>query len=82
MRSKLPDNVTSQIDDLVSRVRLAKDDKESAEIARQFADDLQERIDSERLEAASRLAAWLAHRINNPLGAISGNAQLLARHLE
>ncbi len=82
MRSKLPDNVTSQIDDLVSRVRLAKDDKESAEIARQFAGDLQERINSERLEAASRLAAWLAHRINNPLGAISGNAQLLARRLE
>jgi len=28
------------------------------------------------------LAAWLAHRINNPLGAISGNSQLLARRLQ
>jgi two-component system, NtrC family, sensor kinase len=37
---------------------------------------------AERLEAAGRLAAWLAHQINNPLGAISGNAQLLARRLQ
>jgi len=28
------------------------------------------------------LAAWLAHQINNPLGAISGNSQLLARRLQ
>ena len=35
-----------------------------------------------RLEAANRLAAWFAHHINNPLGAISGNAQLLARRLQ
>jgi len=37
---------------------------------------------SERLDAAGRLAAWIAHQINNPLGAISGNAQLLARRLQ
>ena len=37
---------------------------------------------SERLDAASRLAGWIAHQINNPLGAISGNAQLLARRLQ
>jgi len=36
---------------------------------------------AERLEAARRLTAWIAHQINNPLGAISGNAQLLARRL-
>lgn len=37
---------------------------------------------AERLEAAGQLAAWMAHQINNPLGAISGNAQLLARRLQ
>jgi signal transduction histidine kinase len=37
---------------------------------------------AQRLEAAGRLAAWVAHQINNPLGAISGNAQLLARRLQ
>jgi signal transduction histidine kinase len=37
---------------------------------------------AERLEAAARLTAWVAHQINNPLGAISGSAQLLARCLE
>lgn len=37
---------------------------------------------AERLEAAERLGAWFAHEINNPLGAISGSAQLLARRLQ
>jgi signal transduction histidine kinase len=41
-----------------------------------------ESVAAERLEAAGRLAAWVAHQINNPLGAISGNAQLLARRLQ
>lgn len=37
---------------------------------------------AERLDASGRLAAWIAHQINNPLGAISGSAQLLARRLQ
>jgi two-component system, NtrC family, sensor kinase len=41
-----------------------------------------ETVAAERLEAAGRLAGWIAHQINNPLGAISGNAQLLARRLQ
>ncbi len=41
-----------------------------------------ESVAAERLEAAGRLAAWVAHQINNPLGAISGSAQLLARRLQ
>jgi len=41
-----------------------------------------ELLAAERLEAASRLTAWVAHEINNPLGAIFGNAQLLARCLQ
>lgn len=49
---------------------------------RSIQDEVREQIDSEKLEAAGRLAAWLAHQINNPLGTISGNAQLLSRRLE
>lgn len=45
-------------------------------------DGVREQVNSEKLEAAGRLAAWLAHQINNPLGTISGNAQLLSRRLE
>lgn len=41
-----------------------------------------ELLAAERLEAAARLTAWVAHQINNPLGSISGNAQLLARLLQ
>jgi len=41
-----------------------------------------ESVAAERLDASGRLAAWIAHQINNPLGAISGNAQLLARRLQ
>jgi signal transduction histidine kinase len=37
---------------------------------------------AERLDAAIRLAAWVAHNINNPLGAVCGNAQLLGRRLQ
>lgn len=37
---------------------------------------------AERLEAAARLAGWFAHQINNPLGAISGSAQLLGKRLQ
>jgi two-component system, NtrC family, sensor kinase len=41
-----------------------------------------EHVAAERLEAGSRLSGWFAHQINNPLGAISGNAQLLMRRLQ
>lgn len=49
---------------------------------REIEPDQMESLAAERLEAAGRLAAWIAHQINNPLGAVSGNAQLLARRLQ
>ncbi|MHB0912624.1 MAG: sensor histidine kinase [Armatimonadota bacterium] len=44
-------------------------------------DEMRELMSTARLEAGSQLAAWIAHQINNPLGSISGNAQLLARRI-
>jgi len=52
------------------------------ETASRHAKEASEQINKEKLEAAARLAGWFAHKINNPLGTISGNAQLLARRLE
>lgn len=81
MSNKPTDNLTERLNDLLSRASSASDQTEVAELVEGFSAEIRERINAERLEAAARMAGWLAHRINNPLGAISGNAQLLARRL-
>lgn len=75
MKDKPTDNLINQLEEVVARIRAARDDMEAGEILREI-------IDAEKQDAVSRLAAWLAHKINNPLGTISGSAQLLARRLE
>lgn len=81
--SHLPtDNLTSYIERVVSRAAEARDDTERRQVAADTASEVQACMNAERLAAASRMAAWLAHQINNPLGTISGNAQLLARRLQ
>jgi len=74
MEQKQTDNLT--------RSANAPAGPEKAEVPRRSAAKVHESINSEKLAAAGRLAAWLAHQINNPLGTISGSAQLLARRLE
>ncbi len=81
--SQLPtDNLTSYIERVVSRAAEARDEAERRQVATDTASEVQACMNAERLAAASRMAAWLAHQINNPLGTISGNAQLLARRLQ
>jgi len=81
MITKPTDNMTERLKDLLSRAARAEGEREVDELLERFHAEIRERINAERLEAAARMAGWLAHRINNPLGAISGNAQLLARRL-
>ena len=81
--NQLPtDNLTSYIERVVSRAAEARDETERRQVAIDIASEVQACMNAERLAAASRMAAWLAHQINNPLGTISGNAQLLARRLQ
>lgn len=83
MMNQLPtDNLTSYIERVVSRAAEAHGEAELRQVATETATEVQACMNAERLSAASRMAAWLAHQINNPLGTISGNAQLLARRLQ
>lgn len=82
MKPELTNNLIDNLTEVVGHIRSARDDVEIEKVLRAWADGIQTRINTEKLEAAGRLAGWLAHKINNPLGAISGNAQLLARRLE
>ncbi len=83
MMNQLPtDNLNSYIERVVSRAAEAHDEAELRQVAADTAAEVRACMNAERLAAASRMAAWLAHQINNPLGTISGNAQLLARRLQ
>lgn len=82
METRATDNLTGYLKDVFARASQAQDETEADELLKQSVVELTEKINVERLLAASRMAGWLAHEINNPLGAISGNAQLLARRLE
>jgi signal transduction histidine kinase len=82
MKIESTDNLIGYLKEVVLRASQAQDETAIDDVLGQCAAEIRERINCERLQAATRLAGWLAHRINNPLGAISGNAQLLARRLE
>lgn len=82
MEHRPTDNLTICVEQVRSRVGRARDEAEVTAVLRRFLAEIREQINAERVAAASRLAGWLAHQINNPLGTISGNAQLLARRLE
>jgi signal transduction histidine kinase len=82
MKTNTTDNLTGYLEEVVSRLGSAESEERTTELVRQSAAEIRDLMNSERVEAAEKLAAWLAHKINNPLGAISGNAQLLARRLE
>lgn len=73
--------INKPVDNLAEYLKELTSDPSNEAIA-QAEKELQDYINAEKLAAASRLAGWLAHKINNPLGAILGNAQLLARRLE
>lgn len=81
MNPQPTDNLNSYIERAVSRAAEAHDEAELRQVAADTASEVRACMNAERLAAASRMAAWLAHQINNPLGTISGNAQLLARRL-
>lgn len=82
MSIKSSNNLVEYFQNISLRLEGARDKTEIAEIANSWAAEVREYVNTERLSAASRIAGWLAHRLNNSFGAISGNAQLLARRLQ
>lgn len=82
MSNKSSNNLNVYFQQIAFCLARARDEREIAEIASNWAAEVREYVNAERLSAASRMAGWLAHRLNNSLGAISGNAQLLARRLQ
>lgn len=82
MLHKPADNPTGYVKELATRISGAKNEAELVEVISAAASEIRECVNAEKLEAAGRMAGWLAHQINNPLGAISGNAQLLTRRLQ
>jgi len=81
MQQKPANNVISRGNQGIPRLSPSRGTRKSRQPL-QVVRAPRESLATERLEAAGRLAGWLAHQINNPLGAISGNTQLLARRLQ
>jgi len=74
--------------DLSTRIAIKNDD-ELGRLATQFnamtaalKENQDKLVQSEKLAGIGRLAAGLAHEINNPLGVILGYARLLGRHAD
>ncbi len=82
MMNRLTDNLTGYLSTVLARAHSARDEADLDDLARRVEAEIQKLLERAKNEEASRLAAWLAHKINNPLGAISGSAQLLGRRLE
>ncbi|MDO8585654.1 MAG: hypothetical protein Q7T82_01315 [Armatimonadota bacterium] len=82
MHTKPVENLTDHLKRIFSIATTASDENEAARVIGRAAAEIREGINAEKLECAAKLAGRITHRINNPLGAISGNAQLLARRLE
>lgn len=82
MQHKPTDNLTGYVRELASRIKSTENEAELTEVVGAAVSEIRECVNVERLAAASRMAGWLAHQINNPLGAISGSAQLLSRRLQ
>ena len=82
MNDRPTDNLIDQLEELANRVQGTGGDSDAQEILHQSASEIRELIANEKQDAVNRLTAWLAHKLNNPLGTISGSAQLLARRLE
>ncbi|HET8734763.1 MAG TPA: ATP-binding protein, partial [Anaeromyxobacteraceae bacterium] len=59
---------------------LATSNRELAEVNELLIEARRERSAQERLAALGQLSGTIAHELGNPLNAISGNVQLLARH--
>jgi signal transduction histidine kinase len=59
---------------------LARTNRELAELNELLMEARRERSAQERLAALGQLSGTIAHELGNPLNAISGNVQLLARH--
>jgi hypothetical protein len=59
---------------------LARTNRELAELNQLLIEARRERSAQERLAALGQLSGTIAHELGNPLNAISGNVQLLARH--
>jgi len=59
---------------------LARTNRELGELNELLIEARRERSAQERLAALGQLSGTIAHELGNPLNAISGNVQLLARH--
>lgn len=80
--NNITSNITGYLHELAEKLRSASNETEVNELLSRSEAEIRECINTERLAAAGRMAGWLAHKINNPLGTISGNAQLLGRRLD
>lgn len=76
LRVRVADDIASRDDELGSLAARFND------MASRLAEREAKLLEAERLAAVGRMAAGVAHEINNPLGVILGNARLLEPKLD
>lgn len=81
MTGQSADNLVGGLQHTVSNPEAPVKDVPQPDLLDELTADI-EHVSCQSLEVALRVVSWLAHYINNPLGVISGNVELLAKRLE
>ncbi|MGB9620232.1 MAG: hypothetical protein ACPL7K_07455 [Armatimonadota bacterium] len=82
MESLITDDIRGCLIEAANSIHKARDESGVFAAVDALEDQILKLIERARASAADSLARWLAHKLNSPLGAISGSAQLLLRRLE